>query len=69
MQHVDNQASKCVCGSTRAVYTMPNRGAGVARRACLACGRRVAFDTTADVARKVSPSLELSREWWLKVYG
>jgi len=70
MVHHDTQASPCVgCGSKRAQYTMPNRGAGVAKMRCQACNRLVSLDTAADVARKVSPTLEATRTWWQKVYG
>ncbi len=70
MVHLDTQASPCLrCASTRAQYTMPNRGAGVAKMLCLGCKRLVALDSAADVARKVSPSLEASRVWWQLVYG
>lgn len=72
MVHVDATATPCPsCKGTRAQYTMPSRGAGTAVRTCLTrgCNRKVWIDTSADVARKISPSLELSREWWTKVYG
>lgn len=71
MVHIDDKASPCICKSTRAQHTMPNKGKGTAYRRCLnpSCKHRVGIDTTADVARLISSSLELSREWWVKVWG
>ncbi len=72
MVHTDNNASSCYsCRGTRAQYTMPNRGAGTAKKRCLSpgCHVMVSIDAAADVARKVSPSLEATREWWNVVYG
>lgn len=70
MVHHDTAASPCItCGSTRAQYTMPNRGAGTAKKRCQACNRLTYIDAAADVARKISPTLEATRAWWLAVYG
>lgn len=72
MIHTDTQASGCYsCNGTRATYTMPNKGRGTASKRCLnpACRKVVHVEAAADVARKVTPSLEATRQWWNQVYG
>jgi hypothetical protein len=69
MLHTDTAAPACpACQSTRCTYTMPNRGAAYAHRRCLGCKRAVSIPAAADVARKVSPSLDASRVWFANFY-